>query len=195
MRSAQRSALSRMVKVAVKWAKETYSVDVDLAEPGLVFKHQLFSLTGVPPERQKIMVKGGMLKDDADVAKLGLKEGQKLMMMGSADKARRQSAAEPGLRCLVTPIFNLPGVSTASQPAAKFARKLAHAAAALLLAFSSVARCSGIWSLCLARKPPRAGSCVRSQLVANVAPGARSCRRRPPRRRCFWRTCPRRSRT
>ena len=77
-----------MVKVAVKWAKETFNVDVDPQEPGLVFKHQLFSLTGVPPERQKIMVKGGMLKDDADVAKLGLKEGQKLMMMGSADKAR-----------------------------------------------------------------------------------------------------------
>ncbi len=75
-----------MVKVAVKWAKETYKVEVDPQEPGLVFKHQLFSLTGVPPERQKIMVKGGMLKDDADVAKLGLKEGQKLMMMGSADK-------------------------------------------------------------------------------------------------------------
>ena len=72
-------------------------MDVDPTEPGLVFKHQLFSLTGVPPERQKIMVKGGMLKDDADVAKLGLKEGQKLMMMGSADKARRRPAAEPGL--------------------------------------------------------------------------------------------------
>ena len=97
MRSAQRSALSRMVKVAVKWGKEAYSVDVDPAEPGLVFKHQLFSLTGVPPERQKIMVKGGMLKDDADVAKLGLKEGQKLMMMGSADKARRRPVPEPGL--------------------------------------------------------------------------------------------------
>ncbi|KAK9834879.1 hypothetical protein WJX81_005740 [Elliptochloris bilobata] len=75
-----------MVKVAVKWTKETYNVEVDPAEPGLVFKHQLFSLTGVPPERQKIMVKGGMLKDEADMAKLGLKEGQKLMMMGSADK-------------------------------------------------------------------------------------------------------------
>ena len=39
---------------------------------------------GVAPDRQKIMVKGGMLKDDADWAKLGIKPGQKLMMMGSA---------------------------------------------------------------------------------------------------------------
>jgi len=88
-----------MVKVAVKWAKETYNVEVDPQEPGLVFKHQLFSLTGVPPERQKIMVKGGMLKDDADVAKLGLKEGQKLMMMGSADKAR--PASGPAIKLAV----------------------------------------------------------------------------------------------
>ncbi|XP_063940439.1 ubiquitin carboxyl-terminal hydrolase 7 isoform X2 [Daucus carota subsp. sativus] len=32
------------------------------------------------------MVKGGLLKDDADWSKLGVKEGQKLMMMGTADE-------------------------------------------------------------------------------------------------------------
>ncbi|KAF2301982.1 hypothetical protein GH714_031132 [Hevea brasiliensis] len=32
------------------------------------------------------MVKGGLLKDDADWATLGVKEGQKLMMMGTADE-------------------------------------------------------------------------------------------------------------
>ena len=67
-----------------------------------MFKHQLFSLTGVPPERQKIMVKGGMLKDDADMAKLGLKEGQKLMIMGSADKARLAAPRQsPERRCFL----------------------------------------------------------------------------------------------
>ena len=45
-------------------------------------------LTGVPPERQKIMgVKGGTLKDDADLSALGIKAGQNLMLMGSAEKA------------------------------------------------------------------------------------------------------------
>lgn len=39
---------------------------------------------GVAPERQKIMVKGGMLKDDSDWATLSIKPGQKLMMMGTA---------------------------------------------------------------------------------------------------------------
>lgn len=62
-------------------------MEVDTSQPPSVFKSQLFSLTGVAPERQKIMgVKGGLLKDDAEWAKLGLKAGQKLTMMGTADK-------------------------------------------------------------------------------------------------------------
>lgn len=75
------------LKVEVKWGKESFKdVEIDLDQPPLMFKTQLFSLTGVPPERQKIMgVKGGLLKDDADWGKLGLKPGQKLTMMGTAD--------------------------------------------------------------------------------------------------------------
>ena len=82
-----------MVHVSVKWGKESHDVDVDTTMPGLVFKNQLYSLTGVPPERQKIMVKGGMLKDDADLTKLNLKAKQKLMMMGTADKVGLPSPA------------------------------------------------------------------------------------------------------
>ena len=87
-----------MVLVSVKWGKESHDVDVDTTMPGLVFKNQLYSLTGVPPERQKIMVKGGMLKDDADLSKLNLKAKQKLMMMGTADKV-----SLPSLSGLNTP--------------------------------------------------------------------------------------------
>lgn len=43
----------------------------------------MFSLTNVEPERQKILIKGGQLKDDADMTKLGLKAGQTIMMMGT----------------------------------------------------------------------------------------------------------------
>ncbi|RKO88249.1 hypothetical protein BDK51DRAFT_20633, partial [Blyttiomyces helicus] len=66
--------------VSVKWSGKKFDdVEVDLSQPGLVFKTQMYTLTGVAPDRQKIMVKGGMLKDDADMSKLGLKE-----MMGTA---------------------------------------------------------------------------------------------------------------
>ncbi|KAI8529639.1 hypothetical protein RHMOL_Rhmol12G0240500 [Rhododendron molle] len=76
-----------MPTVSVKWQKETFpGVEIDTTQPPYVFKCQLYDLTGVPPERQKIMVKGGLLKDDADWSTLGVKEGQKLMMMGTADE-------------------------------------------------------------------------------------------------------------
>ncbi|KAI8617251.1 hypothetical protein BC830DRAFT_122369 [Chytriomyces sp. MP71] len=72
------------MKVTVKWAGKKFdAIEVDLSQPGLAFKTQLFSLTGVAPDRQKILVKGGQLKDDTDMATLGLKEGQALMMMGT----------------------------------------------------------------------------------------------------------------
>ena len=49
--------------VSVKWQKELFqAVEIDTSQPAYVFKCQLYDLTGVPPERQKIMVKGGLLK-------------------------------------------------------------------------------------------------------------------------------------
>ncbi|KAL0415135.1 UNVERIFIED_CONTAM: Ubiquitin carboxyl-terminal hydrolase 6 [Sesamum latifolium] len=76
-----------ILTVSVKWQKELFSnVEIDTTQSPYVFKCQLYDLTGVPPERQKIMVKGGLLKDDADWSKVGVKEGQKLMMMGTADE-------------------------------------------------------------------------------------------------------------
>ena len=93
--------------MTVKWGKESHDVDVDTTMPGLVFKNQLYSLTGVPPERQKIMVKGGMLQDDADLSKLNLKPKPKLMMMGTADKVGLPSPAG-----LTTPAWTLCWVYT-----------------------------------------------------------------------------------
>jgi ubiquitin carboxyl-terminal hydrolase 14 len=75
-----------MVQLKVKWGGKLYDVDVDVNQPVDVFKAQLQSLTGVPVDRQKISgLKGGMLKDDADLSSMGLKDGQKCMMMGTAE--------------------------------------------------------------------------------------------------------------
>lgn len=47
----------------VKWGKEKFdAVELNTEEPPMVFKAQLFALTGVQPDRQKVMVKGGTLK-------------------------------------------------------------------------------------------------------------------------------------
>ena len=49
--------------VNVKWGKEKFeNVEIDTSEPPEVFKAQLFALSGVPPDRQKIMAKGTSLK-------------------------------------------------------------------------------------------------------------------------------------
>jgi len=75
-----------MVQVVVKWGKQQFDVDIDTNDSVETFRAQLFALTNVPIERQKIMgVKGGQLKDDAKWDALGIKPGQKLMLMGTAD--------------------------------------------------------------------------------------------------------------
>lgn len=39
-------------------------MDVDTDEDPVIFKAQIFTLTGVQPHRQKVMCKGATLKDD-----------------------------------------------------------------------------------------------------------------------------------
>ncbi|KOS21861.1 Ubiquitin carboxyl-terminal hydrolase 6 [Escovopsis weberi] len=71
------------VTVIVKHQGKKYEVEVDPSSTGEEFKFQLFSLTSVEPNRQKILIKGGQLKDDAEMGKLGLRPNQQIMMMGS----------------------------------------------------------------------------------------------------------------
>lgn len=72
--------------VKVKWGKEVYpDVEVNTDEPPLVFKAQLFALTGVNPIRQKVMMKGGTLKDDV-WGNIQIVEGQNILLMGSKDE-------------------------------------------------------------------------------------------------------------
>lgn len=70
--------------MAVKHKGKKYDVELESSATGEDFKLQLYSLTGVEPDRQKVLIKGGQLKDDAKIADLGLKNGQQLMMLGTA---------------------------------------------------------------------------------------------------------------
>jgi ubiquitin carboxyl-terminal hydrolase 14 len=71
------------VLVIVKHQGKKYEVEVDPESNGEIFKFQLYSLTGVEPERQKILVKGGQLKDETLLSTLNAKPGQTFMMMGT----------------------------------------------------------------------------------------------------------------
>ena len=51
------------IQVSIKHGGKTYSnLQLDLDLPGAVFKQTVYEQTGVPPDRVKIMVKGGVLK-------------------------------------------------------------------------------------------------------------------------------------
>ncbi|XP_069013721.1 ubiquitin carboxyl-terminal hydrolase 14 [Embiotoca jacksoni] len=81
--------------VNVKWGKEKFdAVELNTEEPPMVFKAQLFALTGVQPDRQKVMVKGGTLKDD-EWGNIKLKNGMTLLMMGSAEALPEEPAVRP----------------------------------------------------------------------------------------------------
>lgn len=73
----------------VKHQGKKFDLELDPEATGETFKYQLYSLTNVEPERQKILIKGGQLKDDTPLSSLNAKKGQTFMMMGtpSADAA------------------------------------------------------------------------------------------------------------
>ncbi|KAI0920598.1 hypothetical protein AcV5_010293 [Taiwanofungus camphoratus] len=70
--------------IKVKHAGKIHDVELDPDQPATVFKDAVYQVTGVPPDRMKVMIKGGVLKDDADWKKVGPKEGQTFMVIGAA---------------------------------------------------------------------------------------------------------------
>jgi len=73
-------------KIKVKWGKEIFQdVEVDTDEEPMVFKAQLMALTGVQPERQKVMLKGAIISDDS-WEKTKLRDGAMVLMMGTKDE-------------------------------------------------------------------------------------------------------------
>jgi hypothetical protein len=73
-----------MPQVSVKWQGNKYDVNVDTSMEPLVFKSQLFELTNVLPERQKLVFKGKTIKDE-NWDGINLTEGALIMMLGSVE--------------------------------------------------------------------------------------------------------------
>ncbi|CEH19499.1 cysteine proteinase [Ceraceosorus bombacis] len=76
--------MSSAVSVKVKHNGVMHDVTLDPSSPASAFKDAIYQKTGVPLDRQKVMIKGGMLKDDADMTKLSAKPGQTFMLLGTA---------------------------------------------------------------------------------------------------------------
>ena len=79
----------------MKHQGKKHEVELDPTSTGETFKYQLYSLTGVEPDRQKILIKGGQLKDETDLSKLGAKPGQTFMMMGTPADSEHVALERP----------------------------------------------------------------------------------------------------
>lgn len=68
----------------MKHQGKKYNVDLDTTATGETLKYQLYSLTGVEPDRQSVLIKGGKLKDDTDLSKIGAKANGIFTLIGTA---------------------------------------------------------------------------------------------------------------
>ena len=85
-----------MLVVNVKWGKQTFKdVDCDTSGDPLTFKAIIYGLTNVPVDKQKVMIKGKVLKDEDDLTKFGIKNGMLMMMMGTAEEQGLREPAQP----------------------------------------------------------------------------------------------------
>lgn len=75
-----------MFKINVKWGKQKFKdVELDTEQDAEAFMTQLYTLTNVPIDKQKITIKGSKLKEDTDMKSLKLKDGMTIMMIGTAE--------------------------------------------------------------------------------------------------------------
>lgn len=72
------------ISVKIKHAGKVHDIELDVDQAPTVFKDAVYQVTGVPPDRMKVMIKGGVLKDDTDWRKVAPKDGQTFMVIGAA---------------------------------------------------------------------------------------------------------------
>lgn len=76
------------VKAQLKWKTNLYDIEVDTTSDTFEsLQAKIYSLTSVPPDRQKLLAKGKFVKGDADIKSIA--EGSKLMLTGSADEIQQ----------------------------------------------------------------------------------------------------------
>lgn len=70
------------IPIRVKHAGKVYDLEVNTESTGEELKMQLYSITNVEPENQKVLAKK-LVKDDTPLSSLGLKPGMTITLMGT----------------------------------------------------------------------------------------------------------------
>ena len=72
--------------VNIKWGKQLLKLEIDLNENATVFKAQIYGLTSILPEKQKIFLKGGKsITDETDMKTVDLRDGSTIMLIGTPE--------------------------------------------------------------------------------------------------------------
>ncbi|CAK5055368.1 unnamed protein product [Meloidogyne enterolobii] len=79
-----------MTKINVRCGSKVLAVEVDLNESPMLLKAQLFALTEIPPERQKLLIKGKAIGDE-NWNGIAVKDGSTIMLMGGSALATKES--------------------------------------------------------------------------------------------------------
>ncbi|KAK5656522.1 hypothetical protein OQA88_4499 [Cercophora sp. LCS_1] len=81
--------------VSVSFRGEKHAIEYDEDTTGEDFKAQLYSLTGIEPDSQKVMMRGKLLKDDAKVVDFKLRPKENVMMIVTGGTRQVARPAEP----------------------------------------------------------------------------------------------------
>lgn len=74
------------ITVSIKNAGKVHEIELAEDATGLVFKQKIQEITQIPVERQKILVKGGKLSNEALVSSLKINFKNPIMVLGTPDK-------------------------------------------------------------------------------------------------------------
>ncbi len=70
----------------LKWGKQSLPLEVDTNDDVQTLKAQIYALTYVPPDKQKILLRGGKTIVDSTIIKsLEIKDGATLMLIGTPE--------------------------------------------------------------------------------------------------------------
>ncbi|XP_066586728.1 ubiquitin-like domain-containing CTD phosphatase 1 [Prorops nasuta] len=87
------------IEIIVKWSGKEFVIrDMEGEDTVVLLKEYIYKLTGVRPERQKLLnlkCKGKAAKDDDLIQRLDLKPGFKIMLMGSREEDIAQVSQAP----------------------------------------------------------------------------------------------------
>ena len=81
------------ISVSVKWGKQEFSLTAEIGLGVAGLKAQLYQLTSVPADKQKLLGVPGGLKDD-DMLDVKLKQGMKLTLLGTPESAQLHAPTE-----------------------------------------------------------------------------------------------------